>query len=441
MTDTDKTNADNTGGAHVIEVEAQRSDEPSPSPAQPKSGVSTSEDKPSGGGFVWLLVIIIVIAGSGYATWPYLGPKAEPYLKDARAMLGLQSRPTQPSLPSAPVEESVAPAPLAAAPREVFEATPVETPVQAPAPVFAPQPDATQSMTEAASDLPPAPMPVPASVTETFTAPANPMAVDLERRIAQLESSAAPDDLPILNSLTSRLDVLEAQLNAVARSDNASAGADVTSQLAHMLDELKAEIAALNTRLGAMENTPRGLVDPSASAQALVLSVSQLQSQVASAGPFTAQLEALAIIGGSDPVVGTAVSRLRTYADQGAPSVSMLLAGFKTMAAEVMQVHGRSNQSGWLSEMTDAVTGLVSVRRTDPARIDDPVERALAIAEQALAQNDLKTAVAALNVLSGVEADAAEPWYSAAMARVEVQDALDVLHNHAVAALAATGGA
>ncbi|WP_170827104.1 hypothetical protein [Magnetovibrio blakemorei] len=56
-------------------------------------------------------------------------------------------------------------------------------------------------------------------------------------------------------------------------------------------------------------------------------------------------------------------------------------------------------------------------------------------------KKDLKTAVAALTPIGGVEADALRAWHNAAQARVNIQDALQALHNHALAALAATGGA
>ena len=66
---------------------------------------TTSSNPSSGGGFVWVLAVIIVIAGGLYAGWPYIGPYAEPYVKEIRAALGLQARPTQPSLPGSVVAD------------------------------------------------------------------------------------------------------------------------------------------------------------------------------------------------------------------------------------------------------------------------------------------------------------------------------------------------
>jgi len=240
------------------------------------------------------------------------------------------------------------------------------------------------------------------------------------------------------------LNILEAQLlSATANNgtDQASAAMESNGQLVRTLSELRADLATLKTRVAALESAPRGRIDPSASAQALVLSVSQLASLVESDRPYATTLDALERIGGADPVIGAAVMRLRLYANSGVPTQASLAAGFKALAVEVMKVHGQTQRTGWLDEMMGAASSLVTVRQTDPARIEDPVERALAVAELALADNDLKTALAAMQSLQGAEGHAASRWREAAHARVEVRGAVDVLHNLALAALAATGGA
>lgn len=416
-------NTNDKPDASVIEVEA----EPVPEPESVESKRSDDADMPkqpdssSGGGFVWMLAVLIVIAGGGYAAWPYVGDKAEPYIKEARAVLGLQARPTQPSLPGT-VSNVQRPAPVVAPVTKEEPPAPMAAPMAAvaSAPVATPVPESV-----------PAPEPVPAPLAqEPAQAPTLPIA------------SASVGDL---QSMSTRLDVLEAQLNAAMSSrldgGEARTALDATGHLARTLEELRAQIATLNTRLNVMEQTPRGLVDPSASAQALVLSVTQLQSRAGGDAPFAAELDALERIGGVDPVIAAAVSQLRPYAQTGAPTQAVLATHFKFMAAEVMRVHGRSEQSGWWGEVSNKVSSLVTVRRTDPARIDDDVERALAIAERALGQNDLKTAVGALSALQGGVGEASAAWRNTAQARVIVQDAIAILHNHALGALSATGGA
>lgn len=394
--------------------------------APPQVPPPRGEDKPSGGGFIWFLAFLIVAVGGGYAAWPYVGDKVEPYLEpvqpyiaQARDVLGLTPRPTEPGAPFPPVAH--APASQASAP---------QPPAPQPAPV---QPVASS-----------APTPAVVMDTDAIQALENRL-VALETRVAQpVEDTATP----LLEAMARRMDALEAQLGTLARVQNAEPVPTTVldtrvdeSALQENLEALKAQIAALNTRLSALERSPRGPVDPTASTQALVLSVSQLKSRAAKNTPFLAELEALARIGGTDPLITAAVDQLRAHAEQGAMDLAGLKAGFKLMAANVMRAHTQSGQEGWWSEMADAVSGLVSVRRTNPDLIDDPVERALAQAEQALAQDDAKSAVIALESLTGGAADAARDWLDAASARIAVDDALETLHNYAVQALAATGGA
>jgi len=410
MDTTDKSNDAKDGDALVIEVEAESTERTTATIDDTPGGAPHTA---SGAGFVWLLAALIVIGGGGYAAWPYYGHMADPYVKKARAMLGLELRPTQPSLSRS--AQPMRPAPITE-PTPTFE----------PAPV--PDPGPPSALVEA-----------PASVSAPLET--------VQDRLAPLDSDTSSntpsDTVPILNSLAARMDILENQINVAVQ--NAGPGEsrailDTNVQLTRTLSELKAEIATLKTRLNAMENTPRGLIDPSASAQALVLAVTQLRTQASGAGSFEAALDALERLGGADPVIAAAVVRLRPHAPSGVVSSAALSAGFKTMAADVMRAHSQSKTRGWWGEVTNTVTGLVTVRRTDPARIDDPVERALAVAEQALVKGDLKTAVAALASLAGMTADAASGWREAAQARVDVQEALDVLHAHAVVALSATGG-
>jgi len=269
-----------------------------------------------------------------------------------------------------------------------------------------------------------------------------PVAAELPIAVAPRE--AASSVAPMVQSLTDRLDILEAQLMSAATQGGAgqnSTALESNGQLVRALSELRGDLATLKTRVAALESTPRGRIDPSASAQALVLSVTQLASLVESDRPYVTALDALERIGGADPVIGATAARLRTYASSGAPTDASIAAGFKAMAVEVMKAHGQMERTGWLDEMMGAASSLVTVRQTDPARIEDPVERALAVAERALADNELKTALAAMQSLQGAEGNAANRWREAARARVEVRDAMDVLHNHALAALAATGGA
>ncbi|MCW8916382.1 MAG: mitofilin family membrane protein [Magnetovibrio sp.] len=414
----------------VVEIEAEPVEAPKPEPTAP-------EDKPKGGGFVWLLAFVLAVGIGGYAAWPYLGDDvhnaASPYIKQVRSSFGMERRPTQPTMPpkvqAEPAPKVIAeepPMPASSPVSQVAEVAQLE-PVMAPAPIAEPE----SIYVSEPETLPPAPQPI----VDTS---------GLENRLAQLEAqtqTTGADIAPLVRSLTDRMDILERQMmNVPAPSgDGQALSREATGHISALIADLRAEVTTLKTRIAAMEATPKGMIDPSASAQALVLSVTQLSTAVNDAGPFAANLDALERIGAADPVIATATSRLRMFADTGVPTQSALIKNFKPMSIAVMQAHKAQAREGWWDEVTGTVSGLVTIRQTDPARIDDPVERALAVAELALAKRDVQTAVAALAQLQGDEAVAAGDWMRAAHARVEAADALNILHNHAVAALATTG--
>ncbi|MBF0252141.1 MAG: hypothetical protein HQL35_16135, partial [Alphaproteobacteria bacterium] len=90
-------------------------------------------------------------------------------------------------------------------------------------------------------------------------------------------------------------------------------------------------------------------------------------------------------------------------------------------------------------EIKDTLSGLVTVRRTDPDAIEDGVEQALARAERALGTDDVKGALTALSALQGGAAEAAQDWMRGAYARAQCEEALQALHNRALTALAGGG--
>jgi hypothetical protein len=428
MTDNEHKNPD----AEVLNMEELAAANLSSNPAK-----QDRQDKPGGAGLVWFLAFALLAGGGTYAAWPYIGTTVTPMLQEAQTMLGLQSRPTQPALPSEAQQTEKRPPVPASSPASGPAPGPAGEPQYAPTDLALnkPTPPVDQNATPAA------PQSAPQSADD-FIGADKPKAPAVAEHVQK-----NTDALPVMavstqfeRRLNERMDALEERLK-IASAVNNNAKDDASGKLASVIADLRDEVQALNARLKRLESAPRGVADPSASAQALVLSVTQLATQAESDQPFSTALDALERIGGKDPVVATALDVLRAYGDAGVPTQDALAEQFNGVAGAVMKVHSQSQRPGWWGEVERALSNLVSVRQTDPARIDDPVERALAIADQALDKKDLKTAVAALTPIGGVEADALRAWHTAAQARVNIQDALQALHNHALAALAATGGA
>lgn len=348
--------------------------------------------KKSGSGYVWL--VLLVIAGSGAAGWPYVGPKLGAAVETVRTSLGLKA----PSSQGLHSKDTALPAP--------------------------------------ASMMDPAPEPQPRAQTEprlVAPQPAAPTAAPIKVE--------HPNLTPAIDNLAMRLSVLEGQLSAVSSSDGTAALA-VTSELSQTLSGLNAQLTAIASRLDAIEQTQStaARVGPAISTQTLVLATTQLRTRLMGGQSFAAELAALDHIGAQDPVVRAEIDRLRPYAEVGVPSKADLIAGFAPVATSIIRANGMSGEQGWLGAIKDSLSGLITVRRTDPSKINNVIERAVAEAEAAMQLGDLQGAARALTPLQGLPGDAAGAWLGEAYARVDADLALEALHTHALEALAQASG-
>ena len=225
----------------------------------------------------------------------------------------------------------------------------------------------------------------------------------------------------------------------MSNSDGQAALA-ATGELAQTLSDVKAQLTAIAERLDALDQAQAQRADSTVPMQALVLAATQLRARLMNNASFVAELTALERIAGNDEVVRTAVNRLRPHAEVGVPSVATLIARFVPVAVDIIRASKVSGDQGWMSTVKDSLSGLITVRRTDPSKITNAFERAVAEAEAALQLSDLPGAVQALSVLQGPPGDAAAAWLGDASARADAEAALDTLHNHALEALAQASG-
>ena len=370
-----------------------------PKPAAKKSG---------GGGFKFLLIVVLIVGGSVIAGWPivgpYVSPQLRPYVEDVRARLGMA--PTADMAMGQDMSQDMA------APEVV--PTPETAPDVAPETAVEPAPETVTEATPQPQEPEPTPTPAPST-------------------------SPVINFAPAIQSLATRLDVLEGQLGAVSNSDGQTALA-ATGELAQTLNDVKAQLTAFAERLDALDQAQAQRADSTVPMQALVLAATQLRARLMNNASFVAELTALERIAGNDEVVRTAVNHLRPHAEVGVPSEATLIARFAPVAVDIIRASKVSGDQGWMSTVKDSLSGLITVRRTDPSKITNAVERAVAEAEAALQLSDLPGAVQALSVLQGPPGDAAAAWLGDASARADAEAALDTLHNHALEALAQASG-
>ncbi|MFC1674060.1 hypothetical protein ACFL12_07980, partial [Pseudomonadota bacterium] len=184
---------------------------------------------------VWTVAVLAVVGGGVTIAWPQLAPYAEPHVTNLRALLGL----TQPMPASEPISEPVA--------EPVAEVASAPVTQEEPAPAAEPEPAPTP---EPSVEAAPIAGPVAEAVTEPVSEPT-----------AAVQAAPTVDNSAV-EALAGRLDDLESQIDTLYKTDQ-------SEDLARALDGVKAELATLRNRLGALEQAPR--IDPTASAQALVL--------------------------------------------------------------------------------------------------------------------------------------------------------------------------
>ena len=339
--------------------------------AKKADAVPTETTPTASGGFLWLLVFMVVVGVSGWWLWPQIGPELKPLIAKVRGVSAPVDLPTQTGARS--TDKPVTQAPVLAEP-----------------------------------------------------APA-------------LASVVAPDVAPDA-AVQAKLDAMQQRLSAITSALATRSSGDVdgsSAELATALADIKNTLANINARLDALEARPQAMQrDPTTSAQALVLATTQLRSRLIGEGPFMAELNLLQSVAGDSVEVENAISDLRPHADAGVPTVQTLAARFTALGRDVLKARARDRQSGWMGEIKTTLGSLITVRRTDPSKTSDPLERALAEAAAALEVGALDEAIEQLIAIEGAPGAVLAGWLGDAQARLLAERALEALHNHALTRLA-----
>jgi len=457
-----------SGGASAASASASATggDDPAPSGRPTAKPEAKATGKGGASRVVVPLILVILVIGVAYATYPDWRERAAPYA----AAVGID-------LPALTAEES-----------DVADAQP------APA---APEDDGPSTAASAAADQSaPAPTPAPAPAP---TPPADPaasaeaveaLAVRLsaaEAAIAELSArpagapAASPDDL---SALDDRLAALEQRLTGlgdemailregIAAGDSADGIAVATSALGDRLADLDtrmsaleqaepapaaspADLAALATRLDALATSLDssagdlgGRLDALAAAQqtiadrqsqgrsaqeragAFLLAANLLAATASGSGDFSAELNAVEAATAGTAAAQEPVAALKDHAG-GVPSRTDLRVRFPSVAAAIIDASIVGADDGVVGTALTRIASLVTLRRTETAE-GDAIDAIVNRAEAAADAGDLTAAVEALAALDGDPAKVAEPWLAQARARIAVDGAVHALQSQAIA--------
>jgi hypothetical protein len=241
------------------------------------------------------------------------------------------------------------------------------------------------------------------------------------RRVDQLESAAKPDLGPLragIQQVEQRLAAIETQSASRIASETA-ASKDMQQELSR-LGKVEGDLA---DRVAALEREAQSQEKPELRADGMMaLLLGQMREAIEQARPFPAEFGAfIKLARGSDLAAGA--QPLAEPARNGVASRAVLVKGLAELAGR-MAASDPAVKSDWREQTLARLRGLVTIRRIDDSSHTGS-NGAVGAAQAALARGDLAGAVAALEPLTGADAEAARPWLLMARERLTAETALD----------------
>lgn len=189
-----------------------------------------------------------------------------------------------------------------------------------------------------------------------------------------------------------------------------------------------AEIAALQTRVAALEAGQTRTINAAAAA----LAAASLAEATAGSGSFETELAALERI---LPLSGE-VRSLRPYAENGVPSRAALRADFDSVAARAaVAARDPGERAGFFARAAHALSAIVTIRRVSAG--GEGPDAILARAGDAVTEGDLEGALKILRDLPPKAAQAMAPWRGRAQQRVAVDRQVAAIRAQALSDLMA----
>jgi hypothetical protein len=375
--------------------------EPNATPAVEPARPRGESSRGSGRAALWLAGLLIVIL-AGVALSPFWAPQIEPLLpwgenRDDYAALAarvsaVEARPVAPSKG------------IDAAQSAVSE--------------LARRVDQLDSRLAALEKRPAPPVPDTDAINSALSA--------LTRRVDQLDAAGRPDLGPIragMQQVEQRLAAIETQ-SASRMASETAASKEMQQELSRLV---KAE-GDLADRVAALEREAQSQNRAELRADGmLALLLGQMREAIDQARPFPAEFNAFVGLA-RDSDLAAVAQPLAESARNGVASRAVLVKGLAELAGRMAASSEPAAKSDWREQTLARLRGLVTIRRIDGSShtgSDGGSDGVVGVAQAALARGDLAGAVAALEPLTGANAEAAHPWLLMARERLAAEAALD----------------
>ncbi len=306
----------------------------------------------------------------------------------------------------------------------------------------------------------------------------------LEARVAALESQVSSAD----GDLSRRIDRLNADLaqrSAAAPSSEPATGDDRVAALEKQLADLKAgsaeaaqlgkhladlqiassgrellaqsirdiqsstaatqgEVERLNARFGQVDyrlNQVDAVLaerrQQTLKAEAVVLSVGQLRNALRDSKSFARELASLRGLTTGDAEITAVIDQLQPLADDGVPTIDQLRVDFNRLAPQIVRSAVVGDGTRWWRQALYRIESVISIRRVGADVPGDTADAIVARADAKMDDDDVAGAVAALQALTGLSADIANPWIHDAEKRIAADAAETELTRLAIDRVAA----
>lgn len=309
---------------------------------------------------------------------------------------------------------------------------------------------------------------------------------DAELALAALVAESPDADTQRLDALAARVDSLESAPTAVAQSDEGGATTEqaTNADLAELRDRARAlieriealpqgsfsNLAGFDERLTALETATQAnaaalgqvsdvdsevgaLGDQLASLQAaldtlenraidpgsaFVLATSQLRDAASKGDAYRSRLDATSALAPDDAAAAASLQTLSSHADTGVATVKSLGDRLPDAFSDAVTAERVANSDGIFDQTLAKLEGLVSVRRVDGQAEGTSADAVTSRAEAQFNDGNVDAALKELEGLSDEAAAAMSGWIADAKAHLDVDQALDDLHDRAIALVGGT---
>jgi uroporphyrinogen-III synthase len=190
---------------------------------------------------------------------------------------------------------------------------------------------------------------------------------------------------------------------------------------------LGVSVAALETRITAIEKALNEASGTAAVDHSLLLAAEDLRQSLMSSAPYAGPYAVLKTLGDRDPQVAALLVRLHDRADTGIPSRVVLAQRLGVLADALAAPPPLPAAAAWWRRLLDQIERLVVIRHITPDDATTTPEGTARLAAADLEQGDLPGAITRLSGISGAAAAQVSPWLADARARLDAESAADRL--------------